>query len=221
MGFQVYIYIYIYDFMCKGAAPNMCIWILTWIPEISILEKDSKSMNFQINAARFRINLRFGINMHSPEKLGLTCPLKINGWKMCFSYYWNSHFLRDMLVFRGVYCILCALHIGTATAKLELELHLGHLGPGARVQTSGQDRHILGRTALRSWRAIRKGPWWANTWELIGSCAIYFPGGILDMRIDLWAHFICFEKGLDVSWLFTRSSAKNICKKHWCMFFFR
>ena len=51
--------------------------------------------------------------------------------------------------------MLCALHIGTATAKLELELHLGHLGPGPRVQkaeilqTSGKDRHILVRTALR------------------------------------------------------------------------
>jgi len=47
-----------------------------------------------------------------------------------------------MLVFSGVYCILCALHIGTATAKLELELHLGTwvADPGFKRQKSSKPR---------------------------------------------------------------------------------
>ena len=40
-------------------------------------------------------------NMYVYPAWKLTCPLKINGWKM-YSLYWNSPFLGDMLVFGGV-----------------------------------------------------------------------------------------------------------------------
>ncbi len=44
--------------------------------------------------------------VYTPEKL--TCPLKINGWFRCISYWWNHPFLGGhSFVFRGV--IMCNL----------------------------------------------------------------------------------------------------------------